>query len=101
MVDVAAIPDRFENRVVETEDHDVLHGFFAEVVINAVNLALVENALDLAVQGLGGIEIVSEGFFDDDTPKPTTFFARQAGRSQLPDDGSEELRRSGEIKNIV
>jgi hypothetical protein len=31
---VVAIPDRFEKRIGETEIEDVLHRFFAEVVID-------------------------------------------------------------------
>ena len=37
-VDVAAVPVRLEDHVGEAEDHDVLHGFFAEVVVDAVDL---------------------------------------------------------------
>ena len=49
VVDVAPVPDGLENRVVEAEDHDVLHGLFAEVVIDAVDLVLEQHALDVAV----------------------------------------------------
>ena len=41
MVDVAPIPDRLEDGIVETEDHDVLHGLLAQVVIDAVNLVFL------------------------------------------------------------
>jgi len=52
-VDVAAIPDRLENGVVEPEHHDVLDRLLPQVVIDAVNLIFVQHALDLAIQSLG------------------------------------------------
>jgi hypothetical protein len=66
MVDVAAIPDGLEDGVVEAENHDVLHGLFAEIVIDAVDLVFLQDALDVAIQGLGGFDIGSEGLLDDD-----------------------------------
>ena len=42
VVDVAAVPDRLEDAVGEAEDHQVLDGLLAEVVIDAVDLLLVE-----------------------------------------------------------
>ena len=41
VIDIPAIPDRFENRVIEPEHHDVLHRFFAQIMIDAVDLALL------------------------------------------------------------
>jgi hypothetical protein len=39
VIDVAAVPDGLEDAVGETEDHDVLDRFFAQVMIDAVDLA--------------------------------------------------------------
>ena len=50
MVDVAAMPDRLKDQVAETEDQDVAHGLFAQVVIDAVHLRLTEDLADFAVQ---------------------------------------------------
>ena len=38
VIDVVAIPDGLENSVAEAEGEDVLDGFFAEIMIDAVNL---------------------------------------------------------------
>src|SRR6516165_1757037 len=53
MIDVPAIPNRFENAVAEAEDHDVLHRLFTEVVVDTINLLLREHSLDLFVQCQG------------------------------------------------
>ena len=64
MVDVAAVPDRLENSVGESERHDVLHGFFAEIMVDAVNLFLVSYFQQLLIQLLGRFQIVPERFFN-------------------------------------
>ncbi len=50
MFDRLAVPHPLEDRVAEAEHQDVLHGLFAEVVIDAVDLLLVEVAVELRVQ---------------------------------------------------
>ena len=40
MIDVAAIPDRLENRVREPQNQNVLRGLFAEKMIDPVGLTL-------------------------------------------------------------
>ena len=64
MIDVAPVPDRLEDGVIEAEDHDVLYGLFAKIVIDAVNLIFLQDCFDFAVQGFGGFNIMSERFFD-------------------------------------
>ena len=49
VVDVAPVPNRLKHRVGETEHHDVLHGLFAEIVIDSVDLLFVQ-----ALRALGG-----------------------------------------------
>src|SRR5579872_4512122 len=67
VIDVAPVPDGLEDGIVEAEDHDVLYGLFAQIVIDAVDLVFLQHAFDVAVQGLGGFQILSEGLLDDDT----------------------------------
>ena len=43
VVDVLLVEQRLEDAVGEAEDQDVLDGLLAEVVIDAVDLALVEH----------------------------------------------------------
>ena len=42
VIDVAAVPDRLEDRVGETQHHDVLRGLLAEEVVDAVDGGLFE-----------------------------------------------------------
>ena len=53
VVDVVAFPDRLKDAVGEAEDEEVLDGFLAEVVIDAEDLALVKDGVDLMVELAG------------------------------------------------
>ena len=48
VVDIVAVPDRLEDAVAKAEDEDVLHRLLAQVVVDAVDLLLVEDAVQLA-----------------------------------------------------
>ena len=68
MVNIAAVPDRFENAICKTESQDVLDRLFAQIVIDTVNLFFVQDLLDLLVQGPGRIQVPPEWLFDDHSP---------------------------------
>ena len=53
VVNVVPIPHRFEERIAKTKHDDILHGVFAEVVIDTVHLPLVKHAQDRGIQVLG------------------------------------------------
>ena len=62
MIDIAPVPDRFENRVANPKNEQVLGSLLAKVVINSINLVFLENGRQLAVELAGGIQIMSNGF---------------------------------------
>ena len=64
-VDVAAVPERLVDRVGEAEGEDVLHRLLAQVVVDAEDLRLVEQAAEEAVELLGAVEVVAEGLLED------------------------------------
>ncbi len=100
VVDVIAVPDGLKNSVGKAEDQNVLHGLFAEVVVDAEDLALVEDGVDLMVEFAGRVKIVTERFFNDD--RCSAFFRlRHALRAQVLDNAGEELGRRGEIEKPV
>ena len=101
MVYVTSVPYGLEDGIVEAEDHYVLYGLFTEVVIDAVNLILGQHALDLTVQGLGRLEIVSERLLDHHPPPAFIFLVTQANRSQLLDNLREKLGGRGQVKQII
>ena len=101
MVDVATIPYGLEDSVAEAKHHQVLYGFFSEVMVDAINLVLVEHLLDLGVQGTCRLQIATERLLDHDAPPVTVFFSRQAGCAQAADNLAEKARRRGQIVEMV
>ena len=100
VIDVASIPDRLEDAVRKAEDHDVLHGLLAEVVVDPVDLRLREDGVQLAIQGLGTREIVPERLLDDHA-FPALGLLDQAGGSQVAGDHREELRERRHVEDPV
>src|SRR5204863_6257591 len=103
VVNVSAIPNRLVNPVGEAKDQQVLDGLFAQVMINAKDLLLVENTRHLAVQLPGAREVAPEGFLNDDARPVLRRISRsrQARRTQVLDDDREEAWRRGKVKQPV
>ena len=96
VLDVVAVPDRLEDGVGEPQHQHVLHRFLAQVVVDAVDLVLGEDFVDLLVQQPGGVEVGAEGLFDHHAARPAVL-PRQPRRAELRDDRRVELRRDGEV----
>src|SRR5258705_11865437 len=96
MIDIAAVPDRLEDAVGKAEDDDVLNRLFAEIMVDAVNLALVEHFSERAIESAGGFEIVAEGFLDNDATPMTAGFLNQPAGSELMHDFVNEVRSARE-----
>src|SRR6476620_113661 len=66
MVNVPAIPNWLENAVAESKHENVLDCFFTQIMIDAINLIFFQVLSQLAVQRFGGLQVMSERFFDND-----------------------------------
>ena len=60
------IPQRFKQHVAKPHSHQVLNCFFAQIVINAINLIFAEMFGQGCVQGTRGFQILAKGFFNND-----------------------------------
>ena len=90
---VPPVPDRLEDAVAEPQGQDVLDGLLAEIMVDAVDLALVQNGRDFAIQGAGAFEVVAERLLDDHAA-PGLFLLRWVDKprlAQVADDRREEL----------
>jgi hypothetical protein len=54
MVDITFVPEMFEERVSETQDHDILGRFFAQKMVDPERAILVEAFVHRIVQVPGG-----------------------------------------------
>src|SRR5690606_29687339 len=85
-------PDRLEKRVRKPEVKQVLDRLLAEIVIDAIDVALGERAVQRLVELARRREIAAERLLDD--------HARAVGAArvaQMIGDGREQARRQGEI----
>ncbi len=105
VVDVLPRPQRLEDGVAEAEHHQVLHGLFAEVVIDPVDLALGEVGEQIAVEGAGAGEIDAEGLLHDDVLVGRALLVRrrhhQARLAQAADDGGDLIGADREVEDAV
>ena len=65
VVDVVAVPDRLEHAVGEAQRQQVLDRLAAEVVVDPVDAALVEDRVQLRVQLAGRVEVGAERLLGD------------------------------------
>src|SRR5277367_610488 len=86
IVDVVSVPHRFEERVAEAEDEDVLDCFFAEIVIDPIDRLLFEYTLHHSIEYVRRIQVPTKGFFEDNS-RPSMIAAVQPSRSQTFNDG--------------
>src|SRR5206468_6231690 len=92
-----------EDPVAEAEDHQVAHRLLAQVVIDAVDLALLEDREELAVEGDRRVEVMPEGLLDDDARPAVSVgtFLVEAHSPELLDDGRVEARLGGQVEEPV
>src|SRR5262249_29652080 len=101
VVDVARVPERFENRVGEAEHQNVLGRFFSEKVIDPISLFFTEGIADHAIQLASGIEVAAKRLLHNH-PGPAAFTRFvQTDSLEMFQDRLELLRRDCEIKKPV
>src|SRR5215472_1151648 len=102
VIDVFLVPQGLENAVGEPEHQKVLDGFLAQVMIDAIDLALVGYLRDLAIESARARQIGAERLFDDDARKrPLALAVHKAARTQTRDDFGKRLRGRGQIEHAI
>src|SRR5262245_13461956 len=101
MVDMVTVPERLEDAIGKAQDQDILDRFFAEEVIDPIDLVFSQHLEDLCVEGLRRRKIVSEGFFDDHPPPRSARLFGQSRVTELLDDRSEEALADRQIEQDI
>ena len=66
MIDIAMIPDRLENSVGKSKHQHRLHNFFAEVMIDAINIFFFKDSAKRAIEARRTLFIVAKGLLNND-----------------------------------
>ena len=103
VIDVLVVPNRLEDAVGKPDDHQILNGFFPQIVIDAEDLRFVEHAPRHAVDGLGGGQIAADRFLDDDAGvgRMSTRLRRQSGLLKSLAHRRKRTGRDAQIENPV
>ena len=101
MVDITRVPEGLENRVRETQHHDVLRGFFPEEMVDPVGVGFGEGRAHDPVQFPRRSEVSSEWFFDDDARPPASWRLMQTRGLQMLKDRFELIRCDRQIEETV
>src|SRR5208282_875704 len=101
MVDVAAVPDRLEDAVGETENQDVLNRFLAEIMVDAINLALLKDFSKILIEGASAFKVPAKRLLDYQPPPGTIDLFHQPCFPALLDNSREKIRRCGEVEEHI
>ena len=73
-----AVPNGLENAVSETEYQNVLHGLFAQVMIDTIDLFFLEKPEQITVQFLCRGKVVTKWFFENEASPVSVLLAPEA-----------------------
>src|SRR5262249_12702010 len=81
---------------------NILHGFFTEVMINAKQLALIDDLGQAIINRPGAGQIMAQGLFHNDVRAWSLRWRRdQCGGLQLLDTGDNQLGWDSQIKHSI
>ena len=102
VVDVSLVPQGLENRVAEAHHQEILDKLLGEVVVDAVDLALVEDREDGPVEPFRGAEVAAEGLLEHHpgVAAPLRLLGEACLLHALHH-GADELRRDGQVEDAV
>ncbi len=93
------MPQGLEDVVGEPEDQEILDRLFAQVMVDAVDLGLLEVAVQQLIEPLGRLWIPAEGLFHYQASPAGA--AVQLSLAQAGDRRSEGVWGQGQIKEAV
>ena len=83
VIDVLLVEQRLEDAVREPHHENVLDRFLPEIVIDAVDVLLVEDARDRVVDLACALQIVADRLFDDEACHAAIRRRNEAGPREL------------------
>ena len=100
VIDVVPVPHRLEDPISEPEHQDVLHRLLAQVVIDAEDLVLAEDRVDIVIQLARRLQVMPERLLDDAVHR-ALLRLRHLVVAKLLHDVGEILRRHRQVKQPV
>ena len=101
VVDVAAVPVRFKDGIGKAQHHDVLRGFFAQVMVDSIGVLLFEGGIHHFIEAPGRGQVLAEGLFTDHSRPFSAGALIQAGSAEHLHDRLEGLRCRGQVEKAI
>ena len=90
---IIAVPQRLKHRIAKAQWQQVLQAFFAQIMVDAVDLVFAEMAADGLADGAGGRKIGAQRFFQHDAHLRRI----ESDRGQIGAGVGEKFGRGGKI----
>ena len=97
MIDVVGVPHGLKNLIRKAQSHDVLHRFFAQIMVNAEDRGLGEDGVDNLIELAGRLLIVAERLLNDYSAPRVLDGVGHAHPLQLVADIGEEFRGNRKV----
>src|SRR6266851_6141512 len=102
MIHAFLIPQRFEDGIGKAHNQDILDGFFAKVVIDAKNLAFIDDLHQFVINSAGAGQVSAQWLFHNEAcPRSLRWPGDESGVLQLLHTGDNQLRRDSEIEHAI
>src|SRR6266404_5615446 len=101
MVDMIAVPERLEDAVGKAQLQNILDRFFAEKMIDPIDLVFGQHPEDLRVECLRRCEVVPKRLFDYHPPPRLLRLLGQPYVAELFDHRTKEPIRDRQIKQYI
>ncbi len=101
MVDMIAVPERLEDAVGKAQHQNILDRFFAEKMIDPIDLVFGQHPEDLRVECLRRCEVVPKRLFDYHPPPRLLRLLGQPYVAELFDHRTKEPIRDRQIKQYI
>src|SRR5215469_11253518 len=85
VVNITPVPHRLEDAICQAKNKNILYCFFAEIMIDAIDLLFFEDPGNLAVQFACRYQVMPKRLFNDDA-RPAFAVSIQAHRAKTLDD---------------
>src|SRR5262249_19708297 len=91
-LDLITVPERLQERILESEEHHVMDWSFSQIMIDAEDVLFVKSTEQNLVKRLRRGQVVAEGLFDDDAGAASTIRF-----GQLFHNKSKQCGRNGKV----
>src|ERR1035437_380505 len=101
VIDKVAVPDRLKDAVAKTKHQNVLNGFLAEIMIDAIDLTFFYQLQQIGIKTFCRFEIASKRLFINESPPVAILLFSKAVTDDLAGDLGKQIGRCREVIEVI